>query len=234
VGRLIPSCYPQLVHHPILRPGTIGTVGTMVPTCVGDRENRGPSDHVRTIFYMSRATPEKRKEWPARHGSRIARHQRALPSPTGTMVLTVPTVPRGGARGSEFGKSGLGFRASAAGTISPRRSRQREGNLKGFGGPLVGAPRELFVRVTPGSIGVGSRATSPQPAVVATAQYSNRSYLRPLSRRGLCRGSHRGSRRAARAPLDAYFGPSRAPGPIAVMGIIVGGVLLCFRFTFDR
>jgi hypothetical protein len=62
----MPSCYPRLVHHPILRRGT---VGTMVPICVGDRENRGPSDHVRTIFYMSRATPEKRKVWSARPGS---------------------------------------------------------------------------------------------------------------------------------------------------------------------
>ena len=30
------------------------------------------------------------------------------------------------------------------------------------------------------------------------------------------------------------WGPSRAPGPIAVVGIIVGASLLCFRFAFDR
>jgi hypothetical protein len=72
--------------------GTAGTVGTMVPTCVGDRESRGPRDHARTIFYMSRATPEKRGGLlgPA-HGRRGSTH----PSPVGTMVLTVPMVPTG-------------------------------------------------------------------------------------------------------------------------------------------
>jgi hypothetical protein len=59
--------------------GTVGTIRTMVPTCVGDRESRGPRDHATTIFYMSRATPKKRVEWPARPGSWPAPAESRLP-----------------------------------------------------------------------------------------------------------------------------------------------------------
>jgi len=41
--------------------GTIGTVGAMVPTHVGEAKRRGPRGRTWTIAYMSRATPENRR-----------------------------------------------------------------------------------------------------------------------------------------------------------------------------
>ena len=50
-------------------PGTIGTVGTMVPRDGGAGVRRGPHDHQEAIIYMSRATPRKAKGRAARPNS---------------------------------------------------------------------------------------------------------------------------------------------------------------------
>jgi hypothetical protein len=65
-------------------PGTIGTVGTMVPRGGGGRVRRGPHDHLEVIIYMSRAIPRKTKgtdDWlgPGRVGVRF----RPPPRPPG-------------------------------------------------------------------------------------------------------------------------------------------------------
>jgi hypothetical protein len=207
------SCCPQLLRELNPRRGTTGTVGTMVPICVGDRENRGPSDHARTIFYMSRATPEKRKGWPAWLRLPTARPRPRSPSPAGTMVLAVPTVPTGvedlfrrRRQVSRVWEVGSPRCTGAAGTISPRWSRGGDEIVDGRGGPLIGAPRDLFVRVTPGSASFGSVRRSPQPAVAATARYPAGRMSRHSvgAARLVVTGVVPGER--GRAPLDAHFG----------------------------
>ena len=75
-------------------PGTIGTGGTMVPRDGGGRVRPGPRDHPEAIIYMSRATPKKTKgRLVGLARGRQGSHQ-ATPSIVGTMVPTVPMVPR--------------------------------------------------------------------------------------------------------------------------------------------
>lgn len=204
----MPSCYPRLVHHPILRRGTIGAVGTMVPICVGGRENRGPGDHVRTIFYMSRATPEKRKEWPARHGSRPAR-----PRPHSSLAHQDhgPGGPNGPDGCLEFGKSGLRFAQAptgpsrldgpdtARGASNLRRTPSRRVVPKCWSGrpPALSAwdrERHRFNRLWPSRFAItAGRMSRPVAGAVVRSGYP------------------RGSRRAARTPLDAHLGQVERP-----------------------
>ena len=158
----------------------------MVPICVGDRKSRGPSDHTRTMVHMSRPTPEKRKEWPARPGSGSAGLGSASPSPTGTMVPTVLTVPmdvkgfsRPRRRCPAFGMLSFRFRAGAAGTISPRRSRQGGVDPSALA-DRRSEPLELIAGATPCSASFSSVQRPSQPAAVGAARHSCRSYIAPI------------------------------------------------------
>jgi hypothetical protein len=153
----------------------------MVPICVGDRENRGPSDHVRTIFYMSRATPEKRKVWSARPGSWPAGLR---PSPSLAHRDHGPDGPDGPDGCLEFGKLGLRFAQAPPGPSRHDGPNEATRSARPSAEPPVGVPRDLLVRVTPGSIGVGSGAPSLQPAVVLALLCSSRSYVEAACRRG--------------------------------------------------
>jgi hypothetical protein len=181
----------------------------MVPICVGDRENRGPSDHARTIFYMSRATPEKRKVWSARPGSWPAGPR---PSPSLAHRDHGPDGPDGCL---EFGKSGLRFAQAPPG---PSR----------LDGPDT-ATGASNLRGTPSRRVVPKCWSGRPPAPWAWLRSGGR--VNPLwasrfpFQSVVCRdrlagvvvrsGYRRGSRRAAWSPLDAHLGPSRAPASIA-------------------
>jgi hypothetical protein len=190
---------------------------------------------VRTIFYMSRATPEKRKEWPARHGSRPAR-----PRPRSSLAHRDhgpdgPNGPEGRRSGFrvwevESRLSRRRRRDHLASTVptrrrEPRRRRRIPGrHVKRaihLDDPRL---RELGFEAVAASTGCGPRASPFQPVVCRD---------RPLAPWSALVTTVVPGERLERLSTPT-LGPCRASAAITVIGIIVGVSLLCFRFAFDQ
>ena len=230
----MPSCYRNWSTIRSSGAGPSGPSGPWSRYVWATAENRGPSDHVRTIFYMSCATPEKRKEWPARHGSRPAR-----PRPRSSLAHRDhgpdgPNGPEGRRSGFQVWevKSRLSrrrLRDHLAATVpttrgEPRRLRRTPGrrSTRAF---RPGDPRlhELRFGQAAGSTRCGLGGAIFQPAVCRGCPPAPWSALVTAAVPG--------------EPLDRLstlpFGPLPHVGGQAMIGIIVRLSSACFRFRFD-
>ena len=180
-------------------PGTIGTVGTMVPCGGGGRVNRGPRDHQEAIIYMSCATPRKgrgrlvglahgrqglasggplhyRGPW-----SRRSRWSRGCRRPHSAGSCALPS----------FGRRVSAFRSRRCSARRDHRGRWSRQNDEGSAPPLakrgVRHCQHMARPPTSGSVRSLMPASPAQPAVIFAPRDPGPSYSRASPGRGAAR-----------------------------------------------
>ena len=179
-------------------PGTVGTVGTMVPRSGGGRVNRGPRDHPEAIIYMSRATPRKAKGaagWPGSRPARLASggplaHRDHGPDgpdgPEGVEELLrrrrAPSRVSGG--GSSLAAAGAGVAGGTIGGDGPGEATRARGRSSVGSAPLSrrgSTPDlrllQLWFACLASSTGCGLRPSRPRPVVPRAPRPRGRRFL---------------------------------------------------------
>ena len=180
-------------------PGTIGTVGTMVPRGGGGRARRGPHDHLEAIIYMSCATPRKAKGaagWPGSPPAGLASDRPPRPrdhgpdgpgGPEGVEELLrrrrAPSRVSGG--GSSLAAAGArlaGGTMWASGPGKATRARRRSPSVGSAPLSRRGSTPDLrllqpwFARASD-STGCGLRPSRPRPVVPRAPRPCGRRFL---------------------------------------------------------